>query len=145
MATSTLRSVDAHTAAADTGRLVLRLVLGVLILLHGIAKLQGAPDFVVGVLASKGLPPFLAYGVYIGELLAPVLLILGLWTRAAALVIAVNMVFAIYLVHMPDLLKMGPEGGYALELQAMYLFTSMAIAFLGAGRYSIGGRFGPMN
>lgn len=145
MATSTLRAVDAHTTAADSGRLVLRLVLGVLILLHGIAKLQGPPDFVVGMLGKAGLPPFLAYGVYIGELLAPVLLILGLWTRAAAIVIAINMVFALFLVHMGDLFKLGQQGGYALEVQAMFLFTAIAIAFLGAGRYSIGGRFGPMN
>ena len=145
MATSTLRTVDAQSAASDSGRLVLRLVLGALILLHGIAKLQGPPDFVVGVLGKVGLPPFLAYGVYVGELLAPVLLILGLWTRAAAIVIAVNMIFAIYLVHMGDLSKLGKQGGYALELQAMFLFTAVAIAFLGAGRYSIGGRFGPMN
>ena len=145
MATSTLRAVDAHTTAADSGRFVLRLVLGVLILLHGIAKLQGPPDFVVGMLGKAGLPPFLAYGAYIGELLAPVLLVLGLWTRAAAIVIAVNMVFALYLVHMGDLFKLGQQGGYALEIQAMFLFTAIAIAFLGAGRYSIGGRFGPMN
>ena len=145
MATSTLRAVDAQTSSADTGRLVLRLVLGVLILLHGIAKLQGPPDFVVGMLGKAGLPPVLAYAVYIGEVLAPVLLILGLWTRAAAIVIVVNMIFAIYLVHMGDLFKLGKQGGYALELQVMYLFTAIAIAFLGAGRYSLGGRFGPMN
>lgn len=145
MATSTLRAVDAQSAAADTGRLVVRIALGVLILLHGIAKLQGPPDMIVGMLTKTGLPPFLAYGVYIGELLAPVLLILGLWTRAAAIVIAVNMIFAVYLAHFGQLMKIGPQGGYALELQAMFLFTAVAIAFLGAGRYSIGGRFGPMN
>jgi putative oxidoreductase len=145
MATSTLRSVDSHTTAADSGRLVLRVVLGVLILLHGIAKLSGPPDFVIGMLAKANLPSILAYGVYVGEILAPVLLILGLWTRAAALVIVVNMSAAFFLVHMGDLFKIGPQGGYALELQAMYLFTALAIAFLGAGRYSVGGRYGPMN
>ncbi len=145
MAISTLRSVDSHTSAADTGRLVLRVVLGVLVLLHGIAKLSGSPDFVIGLLAKVGLPPILAYGVYVGEILAPVLLILGLWTRAAAIVIAVNMIAALFLVHMGDLFKLGAQGGYALELQAMFLFTAVAIAFLGAGRYSIGGRYGPMN
>jgi putative oxidoreductase len=145
MATSTLRSVDSNTRAADSGRLVLRLMLGVLVLLHGIAKLSGSPDFVIGLLAKYNLPSILAYGVYVGEVLAPVLLILGLWTRAAALVIVVNMVAAVFLVHMGDLLKLGAQGGYALELQAMFLFTALAIAFLGAGRYSIGGRYGPMN
>ena len=146
MARSSLRPVDANfSTAADTGRFVLRVVLGVLILLHGISKLPGPPEFIVGMLGKAGLPPMLAWLVYVGEILAPVLLILGLWTRAAAAVIAGNMIVALALVHVPQLLHMNKEGGYALELQAMYLFTAVAVALLGAGRYSIGGRYGPMN
>lgn len=145
MATSSLRAVDAHTASADTGRLVLRLVLGVLILLHGIAKLSSPPDMIAGMLTRAGLPGALAYGVYVGEVLAPVLLILGLWTRAAALVVAVNMVAAVGLAHTGQLFSLGPQGGYGLELQAMFLFAAVALAFLGAGRYSVGGRYGPLN
>ena len=146
MARSSLRPVDANqSSAADTGRLVLRVVLGVLILLHGISKLPGPPEFIVGMLGKVGLPPMLAWLVYVGEILAPVLLILGVWTRAAAWVVVVNMVVAVALVHVPQLLQMGKQGGYALELQAMYLFTAVAVAMLGAGRYSIGGRYGPMN
>ena len=145
MATSSLRTADAQTTSADTGRLILRVVLGVLILLHGIAKLSGPPDMIAGMLAKVGLPGVLAYGVYVGEVLAPVLLILGLWTRAAALVIALNMIAAVGLAHMGQLFSLGPQGGYALELQAMFLFAAVALAFLGAGRYSVGGRYGPMN
>ena len=145
MATSTLRKVDAQTSAADTGRLILRIVLGVLVLLHGISKLSGPPEMIVGMLAKAGLPGILAYGVYVGEVLAPVLLIFGLWTRAAAILIAVNMVAATALAHTGQLFSIGPQGGYALELQAMYLFTAVALAFLGAGRFSVGGRYGPMN
>ena len=145
MVTNSLRKVDAHTSAADSGRLVLRLVLGVMILLHGLAKLHGPPDMVAGMLAKAGLPGALAYGVYIGEVLAPLLLIFGLWTRAAAIVIAVNMVVAVFLAHTGQLFSLGAQGGYALELQAMYLFTAVALAFLGAGRFSVGGRYGPMN
>lgn len=145
MATSSLRAVDAQTTTADAGRLILRLALGTLILLHGIAKLSGPPDAIVGMLAKVGLPGMLVYGVYIGEVVAPVLLILGLWTRAAALVIAVNMIAAVGLAHMNQLASIGPQGGYALELQAMFLFSAVALAFLGAGRYSVGGRYGPMN
>ena len=42
-------------------------------------------------------------------------------------------------------LKLAPEGGYALELQAFYLFTAVALALTGAGRFSVGGRYGPLN
>jgi len=73
------------------------------------------------------------------------LLIVGVWTRLAALLIVANMVFAIFLVSSPGLLSLNKYGGYALELDAMYLFTALALALTGAGRYSIGGRFGPLN
>ncbi len=129
----------------DTGKLILRLVLGILILLHGIAKLKGGVGFLGGMLANAGLPAFLAYGVYIGEVLAPVLLIVGLYTRVAALIVFVNMLFAIGLVHMGQLLKLNQTGGWDLELQGMFLFTALAIVFLGAGRYSMGGSSGKLN
>jgi putative oxidoreductase len=145
MAISTLRAGGSRESGADAGLLVLRLVLGILILLHGLSKLPPPPAFITGLLAKSDLPTFLAYGVYLGEIVAPVLLIVGVWTRLAALVVVGNMVVALILVHTKDLFHLGPQGGYALELQAMYLFTALAIALLGAGRYSVGGRFGPMN
>lgn len=145
MAASSLRPVDPQAARADAGRLVLRVAIGLLVLLHGIAKLSGPPDVIVAMLAAAGLPGFLAYGVYIGEILAPLLLIVGVWTRAAAAVIVVNMIAAVYLAHLPELFSRGDQGGYALELQALYLFGALALCFLGGGRYSVGGRYGPMN
>jgi putative oxidoreductase len=137
-----------NTAAAgmnDFGKLLLRVSLGVLILLHGIAKVSGGVGFISGSLAKVGMPSALAYGVYIGEIVAPLFLILGLWTRAAALVVVVNMLFAVGLVHSAELFAIGKTGGYALELQAMYLFAALAVAFLGAGRYSLGGVQGRWN
>lgn len=145
MAISSIRSGGASDDSADAGRLVLRVVLGLLILLHGVAKLPAPPDFLTGMLAKVGLPAFVAYGVYIGEIVAPVLLVLGIWTRLAAVIVVGNMVVAVILVQTKDLFHLGPQGGYALELQAMFLFVALAIAFLGAGRFSIGGRYGPLN
>ena len=55
------------------------------------------------------------------------------------------MIVAILLVHTGQLLSLNNQGGYALELQAMYLFSALALVFAGAGRYSIGGRYGPFN
>jgi putative oxidoreductase len=148
MATSntvTRRPAEAQKPGGDAGRLVLRLTVGILVLLHGIAKLSGPLDPIVGMLGKIGLPAALAYGVYIGEILAPILLIVGVWTRAAAVVVAINMVFAVLLAHRSQLFSLGGQGGYALELQALFLFSALAIALLGAGRYSVGGRYGPMN
>ena len=92
-----------YSNSEDTGKLILRVSLGVMILLHGIAKIVGGVDGIVGTVAKTGLPGAFGYLVYVGEVLAPLLLIVGVWTRLAALVVAINMVVAIALVHMGDL------------------------------------------
>ncbi|HEX2010484.1 MAG TPA: DoxX family protein [Roseateles sp.] len=129
----------------DLAKLILRLTLGLLTLLHGIAKLVGGPAFITGLMAKQGLPEALGYLVYVGEVLAPLLLIVGLWTRPAALVIAINMVVAVALVHMGQLGELSKNGGWALELQGFYLFTALALLLLGAGRFSVGGTKGRWN
>jgi len=124
----------------DVGKAVLRLTIGLLVLLHGIAKIVHGPDPIVGMLTAQGLPGQLAYLAYVGEVLAPILVIVGLWTRPAALVMAVNMVVAIQLAHRDDVFRLEKTGGWAIELQAAYLFGAVAIALLGAGALSIGPR-----
>jgi putative oxidoreductase len=126
--------------ANDIGRLILRLVLGVCVLLHGIAKLLHGVSGISGMLAGAGLPGFLAYGVYVGEVIAPILVILGFYSRIGAWVIVINMLFALGLVHMGEVLSLGRSGGWAIELQAMFLFTAVALALLGPGRYAINSR-----
>lgn len=126
-------------ASDDFGRLILRLAVGILVGMHGVAKLTGGVGGIMGMLGKAGLPPQLAYLAYVGEVLAPALLIVGLWTRPAALVVAVNMLFAIFLAHTGQLFSITGTGGWALELQGMFLFGALAIALLGAGRYSLGG------
>ncbi|MCU4118534.1 DoxX family protein [Variovorax sp. N23] len=133
------------TRSDDTGKLVLRLALGILILLHGVAKISAGVSGVGGMLASHGLPSALAYLVYVGEIVAPVLVIVGIYTRPAAWIIAINMVVALWLVHMKDLFTIGKNGGWALELQGMFLFAAIAVALLGAGRLSVGGSSGKYN
>ncbi len=129
-------SLPLTVAAADAGKLLLRLALGILVLLHGIAKVIGGPAYVVGLVEQLGLPGSLGYAVYLGEVVAPLALILGIWTRLAALVVAANMAVAIALVHMGDLYRLGQGGGWALELQGMFLFTALAVAMIGPGRYA---------
>lgn len=121
----------------DTGKLILRWALGLLVLSHGLSKLFGSLDGIRGMLASYGLPEVLVYGVLVGEVLAPLLLLAGVLTRVGGALVVVNMLVAIVLAHRPELLSMNDQGGWALELQGMFLFTGLALVFLGSGRYAI--------
>src|SRR5438270_9620542 len=105
----------------DIGRLILRLAVAGLMLLHGIAKLRHGIGSITSSVGSHSLPHFVAYGVYLGELVAPLFVIVGLFTRAAAAVIAIDMVVAVWLKHTGELTHLGSSGGYALELQCLYL------------------------
>jgi putative oxidoreductase len=121
------------------GKLIFRLSLGGLMLFHGVAKVTspGSLQWIGTNLSSFGLPPELAYGVYAGEILAPVLIILGLFTRVGGLLMAINMIVAVLLVHMGELTAITSSGGWQLELQALYLFGGLALFFMGGGRYAV--------
>ncbi|MEW6022180.1 MAG: DoxX family protein [Pseudomonadota bacterium] len=129
----------------DAGKLLLRAVLAILLLFHGVSKLSDGIGFITGMLQGLGLPAFLGYGVYIGEVVAPLLVLVGLYTRPAALVVAINMVVALLLAHTGQFFTLSDTGGWALELQGMYLGGALAVALLGAGRYSLGGINGRFN
>jgi len=133
------------TASQDFGKLVLRLMLGTLLLLHGVHKAIHGVGEIVPAVTAHHLPPLLAYGVYSGEILGPVLLILGVFTRFGALLIVANMLFAVWLAGMANLFAINAQGGYALELESFFLLTALAVMFLGAGRYSLGGLNGRLN
>ena len=124
----------------DLAKLLLRVTLGVLILLHGIAKLNDGLSGITGMVEAQGLPGFLGYAVLIGEVVAPLMVIAGFHARIGAVLIALNMVVAIVLVHMGELGSFNAQGGWALELQGMFLATAVAIALLGPGRFSVNGR-----
>ena len=121
------------------GKLVLRLCLGVLMLFHGVSKLAnpGSVDFIGSRLAEHGLPTFIAYGVFIGEVLAPLLLIIGLYSRYGAALIVINMLFAIGLAHSGEIFSLTDHGAWRLELQGFYLFGAIAVMFLGSGRLAV--------
>ena len=92
-------------------------------------------------LSGIGLPSWVSYGVYIGEVLAPIMVILGVFGRTGAFIIFVNMIFAVVLVHRPDVFTMGKQGGWALELQGMFMFTALALVLMTPGRFAITKRY----
>jgi putative oxidoreductase len=121
----------------NTGKLILRLMLGVLILTHGISKLTNGVDWMDDMLTASGLPVFFKYGVYVGEVVAPALVILGFYTRAGAWLIAVNMLFAIGLAHWGEVFAITENGALAIEKQYLFMFSAIALALIGPGRYAI--------
>lgn len=122
------------------GKLVLRLTLGLLIAFHGVSKVMNPGrtlESMNGLLTAAGLPTYLAYGVFIGEVLAPILIVLGIYSRIGGLIVVINMIFAVLLAHTAQLLTLSKTGGWALELQAFYLLTGLALIFLGSGRIAV--------
>lgn len=124
--------------AEDSGKLLLRVTLGALMLLHGFAKWTGdGLETIATYLTDAGLPAVFAYGVYIGEVLAPLLMILGVLTRWASFVFAFNMLVAIVIGHPGELLQLNQYGGWMIELPVLYLVGALAVGMLGPGRYAI--------
>ena len=104
---------------------------------HGISKITKGIGFIQNTLVESGWSGWLAFGVYIGEILVPILLILGWRTRLAAIVFAFNMVVATLLVHSEDLFKIGSHGEWAVELQGLYFFAALVLIFTGGGKYAV--------
>jgi putative oxidoreductase len=125
-----------RTGWDDWGKLLLRLTIGVLLLLHGIAKVKNGIGWMAGPLGALGLPAFIGYGAYIGEVVAPLLLIVGKVTRLAGLVVAFQMVMAIILARRADLFKLNQGGGWGVELEMLFLLGGIAIFLLGSGQYA---------
>jgi len=127
---------------SDLGKLILRISIGSLMLFHGVNKLQHGYGVIAKMLVKARLPGYLSHGILIGELIAPLFMILGLYTRPAALLQVIVMGMAVYLVHTKELFSVSEHGGYALELQALYFFGALAVFFSGAGRYCVTHRGG---
>jgi len=125
------------TLPDDIGRLALRLAVGGLLLLHGIHMLRHGTGNIPELLQQNQLPAVLEYGIYAGEVVAPILILLGLIARTGGLLVAVTMVFAVYLQLRPKIGQLNEFGGWALELNALYFAGGLAIMFLGAGRLSL--------
>jgi len=137
MVKSLLIAVNEKLTYDDTGKLLLRLAVGGLMLFHGLHKAIDGVDGIAGMLVAKGLPGFIAYGVLVGEVIAPILIILGILTRPAALVLAFTMVVAWLMVGTGKTFALDAVGAWALESLGEVFVGALAVAFLGAGRYAM--------
>src|SRR5208337_4684696 len=87
----------------DIGKLVARLSVSVLLLFHGVHKLLNGIDPIKHLIAQHNLPEFLSFGVYLGEIVGPALVILGLFSRVGGLLIVLNLAIAVYLSELHSL------------------------------------------
>lgn len=133
-----MKILDKNT---DLGLLIVRLSIGILLLLHGVFKIINGIGFIEGQVVESGLPAFFAYGVYFGEVIAPVFIILGFGTRLAAGVVAINCIVAALLVHAGDILSLNEQGGWMIELLGLYFFGALALVFAGGGKYALSSKY----
>ncbi len=127
------------------GALLLRLVLGCAMVYHGYSKvvpatgLHGSPiaamEHFSRFVASLGLPPWLGYVSALTEFVGGALLVVGLLTRLAALLVAINMTVALVTVNLH---KGYGASEYTLALMAM----AVMLLFYGAGAVALDRRFG---
>ena len=136
-----MTNTTAPSAAPSFGLLVLRLVVGGIFAAHGAQKVfEYTIPGTIGSFSGMGIPlpeiaaPFVAFL----ELIGGILFALGLFTRPVGILLAVDMVVALVAVHLPAGLWVG-EGGY--EFVAVLGVAALALAFTGAGRFSLDGAF----
>ncbi len=123
---------------SDHALLVLRLAVGGLMLLHGIHKIQNGIGPIENMLAGKDLPRGLAMGVYAGEVVAPILILLGFLTRPAAFLLAGTMLVSVWLAYGANAFQLTNQGGLAVELNLLYLAGAVVLSISGGGRFSVG-------
>ena len=116
------------------GLLFIRLGLGVCLLMHGIFKLTHGIDGVKSMLAARGIPDLVAYGAYVGEVLAPAMIIIGVFCRIGALLVIANVLMIIYVLHTP-LGALTGVGGFELEIVYLYLSAAICLVICGGGEF----------
>ena len=136
----------------NLAKLILRVNLGFLLILHGLDFAEGdTKDFQLAALSGIGMPGVIAFpvGLFL-EVVCPFLVILGIYSRLAALGMAIFMASAIGLVNVTNgaifqlaANKVGWFAPYRLEIQFFFLWNAIAVFLFGGGKYglNIGGRW----
>ena len=112
---------------------ILAFSLGFLLLFHGVDKVLNGTDFIQSMLEKANVPyaQYVTYGVFIGEIVAPILLIIGRYISIAGGIVAFTMLVAIFLAHQDKVFTLSEHGGWSIELQLLYLTGGLTLAVLG--------------
>lgn len=114
----------------DKALRILSIGLGILLLFHGVDKVMNGTGVIEKLLQGVNVPysQYVAYGVYIGEVIAPLLLIFGKYIRVSGALIAFNMAVAIFLVHQKDITTIEKYGAWSIEVPMLYLIAGLTLA-----------------
>ena len=129
-----MKTIEKNT---DLGVLIFRILVAGLLIFHGMGNLLSGYAFIKSMMVQSGLPEFMSYGAFIGEIIAPILIIIGYRARLSALFVALTMLIAILTTHAGEIFTLNQFGGWAIELQAFYLFGAIAIFLTGSGKYAL--------
>ena len=122
----------------DLGKLFLRLAVGGMMLFHGLSKLLHGIGWMPPMLQMHGIPGWLAYGVFVAEIIAPLLILAGWKTRLLALTVIFDMIMAVWLEFRDRIFTVKPVGGgWTLELEMFFLIGALVLFFIGSGKYSV--------
>lgn len=125
------------TKKTEVGLLLVRLVVGITFLIHGVIKFQSGIGNIAGWFESIGLPGFTAYATAIIEVAGGIAMIIGLGTRIVAVLFAVVMAGAILMAKLGAGFTGTPQmAGYELELAL--LAVSVLLALSGSSLLAVG-------
>ena len=122
----------------DLGILFATLGLGICLFMHGFTKILHGIGGLKSILTKAGLPEIVAYGSYVGEVVAPIMIILGVFSRIAALLVIGTSLTIMYAYHgLGNLLELTNVGGFKAEILYLYIALSLCIIFSGSGKYAV--------
>lgn len=112
---------------SDAGILVLRIGVGALFVMAGWMKVSNLTE-TVAMFGTMGISSFFAYLTSFGELIGGIFVLLGIFTRLGALILAVAMAVAISLTYKDMAMVMTPF---------VLFVANLSLLFSGGGRFSI--------
>ena len=125
-----IENIDYSTNSVNIALLILRVGVAVMMLVHGIPKLQMLFSGDIQFPGVMGMSPTISLAMAVfAEVVCSVLLLIGLFTRVTVIPLIITMLTAVFLIH-------GGDPFAKQELGIHYLIVYIALFMLGGGRYS---------
>lgn len=122
----------------DLSLLFARIGLGICLFMHGFSKILHGVDNVKAILIKSGLPGFFGYFAYIGEFIAPLMIILGLYSRIGAVLVLGTCITILYSFYgFSNLFQLEQNGGFNAEIVYLYISIASCLLFSGSGKYAV--------
>lgn len=140
-----IQAVQVHSKSFNVATFLLRFVVCLSFLPHGIYKAIHGIGGIQATLVNHGIPDYVGYGVFLGQIVAPILILIGYYTRTAIVFVwgtlGVILWVGFYLkggfFGADGIFGMGPKGTWNADIVWFYLIVTIAIFLLGTGKYAI--------